>query len=117
MNQVVPDKGSPAASYAPIKLHYLIAYGILGAAAPYVPLFLKERGFSESEVGWIFGLQGVAVIFAPGLFAALADRWFSNRALIALCHGLSAVALLGLASSHTLAAAMLTSLTFSVGMT
>jgi PPP family 3-phenylpropionic acid transporter len=76
-----------------LKGHYVFVYAILGAVLPYMPLYLQERGLGEAQTGWVLSLFGLAVIFSPPLLTHLADRWFSNRVVIAGCFAVTCLAL------------------------
>jgi len=76
-----------------IKVHYVLAYAVLGAHTPYLSLYLADQGLSKSQIGWVIGMQGLAVLVAPVLVTWLADRWLSNRLLLAFCYLLGAATL------------------------
>lgn len=79
-----------------LKFHYLIVYAILGCLLPYLSIYATGRGLSGSEIGWVYGVFGIAVMVAPPIYTALADRFAANRTLIAACYGLGGAALVGL---------------------
>lgn len=49
---------------------------------PFLPLILKELGFSSISVGWIFTAYPVIVIFARPICGTLADKYRCHRALL-----------------------------------
>ncbi|QGJ69165.1 Hypothetical protein PBC10988_8320 [Planctomycetales bacterium 10988] len=85
---------------APLKLHYALAYAVLGSYLPYLPVFLQDQGFDTVEIGWIISLQGFAVVISPTLFTSLADRYQANRLLIGVCYCIGGAALWALAGSE-----------------
>ena len=104
--------------FAPIRLHYLLAYAIVGAYMPYLPVFLgHDLGMPDWQIGWIAGSYGFAVIVSPPLVTYLADRRFSGRILIGLVYGLTACAFTALALAERFVPVLLISIAFSVAFT
>lgn len=101
--------------FGSIKLHYLAVYAVIGAQAPYISIFLKRQDFSEFEIGWVIGLQGLAVLISPVLITAVADRWLSNRLLMAICYLLGGAALFALTLCHSVELAVAASVAYSLG--
>ena len=100
--------------FAAIRLHYLIAYAIIGAYMPYLPVFLgRDLGMPDWQIGWVAGMYGMAVVFSPPLVTYLADRRLSGRALIGLAYALTAAALLTLAFARAFLPVLLISMFFS----
>ncbi|MDH3584666.1 MAG: MFS transporter [Phycisphaerae bacterium] len=100
-----------------LKLQYALLYAVVGAYLPYMPIFLHDLGLSEAEIGWVLGVYGLAVLVMPAIMTHLADRHLSNRTLIAAGYGLSAMALLALASCKTLGGCLVFSFLFSIAYT
>ena len=81
-----------------LRLHFFLLYAVAGAYLPYAPVFLAEDlGMPDWQIGWVTGCYGFAVLLAPPLLAALADRRVSGRSLMAAGYGLSALALVAFA--------------------
>jgi len=97
-----------------IKFHYVLVYAILGSLLPYLSIYATQRGLTGSEIGWVFGVFGVAVMIAPPIYTALADRFAANRSLIAGCYGLGAAALVGLGFAESFPAILLMHLLFAL---
>ena len=49
--------------------------------------------FSGKEVGSIYGVMGLASLFAPAMMGILADRWINAERLLGICHLLGAILL------------------------
>ncbi len=101
--------------FGSIRLHYLLAYAIVGAYMPYLPVFLgRDLGMPDWQIGWIAGMYGMAVILSPPIVTYLADRRFSGRTLIGLAYALTGCALLALAFASGFVAVLLISVAFSM---
>jgi len=98
-----------------IRLHYLLAYAIVGAYMPYLPVFLgRDLGMPDWQIGWIAGMYGMAVILSPPIVTYLADRRLSGRSLIGLAYALTGCALLSLAFASGFVPVLLISMVFSM---
>ena len=101
--------------FGSIRLHYLLAYAIVGAYMPYLPVFLgRDLGMPDWQIGWIAGMYGMAVILSPPIVTYLADRRFSGRSLIGLGYALTGCALLALALARGFVPVLLISVVFSM---
>jgi PPP family 3-phenylpropionic acid transporter len=90
-------------------VHYFVLFAMMGIVLPYVQLFLRARGFSDSQVGYLQGFLALASVAGPLLVGHLADAL--GRRKLALIAGLvvAAAVLLPLdaASSFVVAAVLL----------
>lgn len=100
-----------------LKLHYALVYSVLGAYLPYLPVYLNELGFSDTAIGWVVGVYGLAVLASPVVLTAAADRLASNRVLIGGGFALAALMLGAMTMTQQLAGIVLTFLLFSLGFT
>lgn len=100
-----------------IKLHYLVVYGILGALMPYLPIYARQSGLSERQIGWVLGVFGLAVLVTPPIYTLLADRWLSNRTLILISYATATVALVSMFFTHSFVGLFVAHLLFSLGFT
>jgi PPP family 3-phenylpropionic acid transporter len=100
-----------------VKLHYVVVYGVLAALLPYLPLYADSAGLSDSQIGWVMGMFGVAVLIGPPLYTLLADRWFTNRTLIVICYLLGATMAWGLTQGRSFESLLGLHLMFSLGFT
>jgi len=107
----------PAMPIAWLRAHYVMVYAILGALLPYLSLYAKGQGLSDTQVGWVLAVFGLAVIIAPPIYTALADYWRNNRRIIAACYGFGAATLLLLGSSTTFPAILFAHLAFALAFT
>ncbi|MEJ7618685.1 MAG: MFS transporter [Pyrinomonadaceae bacterium] len=53
---------------------YFLYFITLGLFGPYFPVYLRERGLSGVQIGWVLALSPVLKIFVPPILGALADR-------------------------------------------
>jgi PPP family 3-phenylpropionic acid transporter len=66
-------------------LHYFVLYAVVATLWPYFPAFLRARGFSEAEIGFLQGCRQIAEMTGPLLVAFLSERLGRRRALISAC--------------------------------
>lgn len=69
----------------PLRLQYLLAFGLFGAFQPYLPVLLRERGLEQSQVGYVIGLAHLAPLLTPVLLTFLADLHLPARRLLGMC--------------------------------
>jgi len=88
-----------------------LQYAIWGAWAPVLSAYLiTDRGFSGTQVGWIYALLPLATIVSPFVGGQLADRYFSSEKVIgclALTGGLVLLAASRVTDFGAMAALML----------
>lgn len=103
---------------AALKLHFFLLYAVIGAYLPYVPVFLgHDLELPDWQIGWVMGCYGLAVLLAPPLMAALADRRVPGRVLMAGGYALSMAALLAFAEVGGFVPALVLSVGFSLAYT
>ncbi len=98
----MPDRKTLLTSQA----GYLLLFSTFAILGPYLPLFLRARGFSPSQIGVLMGCMELAGIAGPILLAVLADRRTAYRALLAASLVLSVILLVPLQFSSSLALAV-----------
>jgi PPP family 3-phenylpropionic acid transporter len=86
----------------PIALFLFVLFAGRGSFRPYVELFLREKGFTGSQIGLIVGIGWALSVFAPPLYGALADRTQRSRLLLASTNVCLAAVVLALAVSSSL---------------
>lgn len=64
-----------------LKLFYACAYSVYGVILPFLPLILRSRGLSDSDLSLALSAIGIAGILPPLLFAHLSDRVLSFQRL------------------------------------
>ena len=99
----MPDKKTRLSAQA----GYLLLFSSYAILTPYLPLYLKARGFPPSRIGLLLGSLELAGIAGPILVASLADRRTAYRAFLAAALLLPALLLVPLQLSTTLPLAFL----------
>jgi PPP family 3-phenylpropionic acid transporter len=104
---------------ARFSVHYFLLFTAMAMVYPYFQLFLRARGFSRAEVGYLQGVLALAGICGPLLIGHLADRTGRRRAFVALCLVAYALLLLPLNVTSTFwpAAAFVAGIGFAVRTT
>lgn len=74
---------------------YFFYFALLGAMAPYLGLYLSEKGMSLVEVGQLTAILMATKVFAPNLWGALADKTQKRLRLVRLGALLTLVGYLG----------------------
>ncbi len=84
-----------------IKTQYLLAFAVMGSLLPYLPLYLRDRGLGDEQIGQVIAMTGLAMALTPALIALLADTRFSSRALLAGVYALGGVSLGAMLGAHS----------------
>ena len=79
-------------------LHYFFLFGVTATFIPYLPLFLKARGFEASQVGLLLGFFEAAGVCGPLLLGSLADRLGRRRSFLMAATAGFALALIPLST-------------------
>lgn len=72
-----PQTAAPAEPYAfalRMALLYSVYFAFVGVMLPFFPVWLKDRGLSETQIGIILSLPMLVRIFTSGAVSAHADR-------------------------------------------
>lgn len=69
-------------------------YAVGGAFMPFASLYLRDRGLSYSQMGWIYLTSCAAGAVLPFLWGSLADQWIAVDRLLAILHTGGAVMLI-----------------------
>ena len=80
-------------------LHYFVLYALVATVWPYFPTFLRARGFSQAEIGYLQGFRMLAEAAGPLMVAYLSQRLGRRRTLISGCLVAFGVASFGLNST------------------
>lgn len=68
-----------------------LQYAIWGAWLPLMYLFVSvHRGFSPSEIGYLFMVGGVGALIGPFVAGQIADRYFNTERFLGISHILGA---------------------------
>lgn len=65
-----------------LAVFYFFYFGFLGIYIPYWPLYLKDLGFSVSEIGELMAILFATKIMAPYLWGWIGDHWRVQLALV-----------------------------------
>jgi MFS transporter, PPP family, 3-phenylpropionic acid transporter len=86
-------------------LHYFMLFVLMATTFPYFQLFLRARGFSTPQVGYLQGLMALAGVCGPIVVGHLADRLGRRRGLIVACLAVFAALMIPLNATASLALA------------
>ena len=67
------------------RIHYFVLFAVLATINPYFQLFLRARGFSTDDIGFLQGVLGAAGVAGPLVIGYLADRLGRRRTLLMAC--------------------------------
>lgn len=79
-----------------VRAQFFLTFAVLGTVLPYAPVFFREAGLSQTQVGLAFALWSAAQILSPVLVAWAADTRVDPRRLVLLCMAGSGASLLAL---------------------
>ena len=77
-DQVLP----PVASFIVL---YALLYGAFGAASPFLPAFIEERGIPPELIGVLFGAGTAIRLVSAPVAGRIADRTQALRLTLAVC--------------------------------
>ncbi|CAH1390735.1 unnamed protein product, partial [Nezara viridula] len=63
----------------PMKAHYFMFYAGSSPIFPFLPLILKDLGYSSISVGWIFTAYPIIVILVRPICGTIADKYRCHR--------------------------------------
>lgn len=84
-----------------LKVFSFFAFAIMGIWVPYLALYYRDLGLSGQEIGLLIAIYPMSVLFLPPLWGYISDRASDPRRVLAVCIGVSGVALLPCASGGT----------------
>ena len=67
------------------KLYYFFFFSAVGALAPFLNVFLQERGLSGAEIGVIASIPPLIALTANPFWGGVADRWQMHKQVLAIC--------------------------------
>lgn len=92
---------------AKLSSYYFMFFFAAGAFYPFLSLYLKSKGFSATEIGYVFAVGALVGIFVQPLVGMLSDAAHDYRNLIKLSVVLSAICVNGfLLSDHIIIAVL-----------
>jgi NHS family nucleoside permease-like MFS transporter len=71
-----------------------LQYAVWGAYLICMSRYLAEHGMG-THIGIFYSVQGIVSIFMPALMGIVADRWIPAQKLLAICHGIAGILMLG----------------------
>lgn len=75
-----------------LKAHYFFLYGIFGSTGPYMSLYLRqEKNLELTQIGLIFAIGQVSVLFMPAVVTHIADRHRLVRPLLMVLFAVAAL--------------------------
>ena len=77
-----PATRSPVADFI---LLYALLYGAFGAASPFLPAYIEERGIPPELIGVVFGAGTAIRLISAPIAGRIADRTHALRLVLALC--------------------------------
>lgn len=87
-DQVLP----PVASFIVL---YALLYGAFGAASPFLPAFIEERGIPPELIGVLFGTGTAIRLLSAPVAGRIADRTHALRLTLSVCAVCTALAVMG----------------------
>lgn len=88
-------------------IHYFALFILTGVITPYFQLFLKARGYSPAQVGYLQGLMSLTGVLGPMGLGYLADRMGARRGMLIGCLVSLAVVIWPLCATGSFVAAVL----------
>jgi PPP family 3-phenylpropionic acid transporter len=73
------------ASVADFILLYALLYGAFGAASPFLPAYVEERGIPAELIGVVFGAGTAIRLLSAPIAGRIADRTHALRLVLAVC--------------------------------
>lgn len=64
---------------------FFLFMGVRAIFAPFIPLYLEERGLSADLIGLVSGINSFAIIISQPAWGILADRIHSTRKTLVIC--------------------------------
>jgi PPP family 3-phenylpropionic acid transporter len=89
MNERLSPVPHSEVSTHPLRAQFFLSFAVLGAIVPFISVLLDERGLSKTQIGNVWAIASLGVIFTPLLVTFLADTAIPPRFLMA---GLYAIA-------------------------
>ena len=72
-------------SVADFVLLYAVLYGAFGAASPFLPAYVEERGIPAELIGVVFGAGTAIRLISAPIAGRIADGTHALRLVLALC--------------------------------
>lgn len=89
------NRGRPVYPLAAFVLLYGALYAAYGSESPFLPSFMRSRGLTPEQIGYVFAVGTVARVVAGPLIGRVADRFAATRAVLCACAAMSSAVALG----------------------
>jgi PPP family 3-phenylpropionic acid transporter len=67
------------------KSYYFAYYVAIGCVAPFLNIYLKDRGLTGAQIGWLSSIAPLIALAVNPVWGSIADRWRIHRQVLALC--------------------------------
>jgi PPP family 3-phenylpropionic acid transporter len=67
------------------KAYYFLFFAAIGCLAPFLNVYLKQKGLTGTQIGWLSSIAPMIALAANPVWGAVADRWQIHRQVLALC--------------------------------
>jgi MFS transporter, PPP family, 3-phenylpropionic acid transporter len=94
-------------TFSSLKRQYFLAYAIMGSLMPVMAVLLKQKGLSETQIGFALGASNVVLMLTPVVLTLLADSRCDARWIISIVFAISSAAAAGLYFVNSFWAALL----------
>ncbi len=85
---------SPKSALKKISIFYFFYFGSLGIYLPFLPIFLKAKGFSGVEIAFLISLLPIFKLISPPFWGYMSDVLFSPKKVLIATTFLSGVSFL-----------------------
>jgi MFS family permease len=79
-----------------LSLLWALQWGITGALLTYLPIYFRDNGLSQEQLGKLMAVAATGLWGAPFIVGQLCDRWMSAEKYLALAHFTGGVLLLSI---------------------
>ena len=73
---------------------WALQWGITGSILTYIPLYFKEQGLDDSEMGPLMAISAIGLWIAPFVVGQICDRWLATEKYLAIAHFVGGVTLI-----------------------
>ncbi|MBN1430050.1 MAG: MFS transporter [Anaerolineae bacterium] len=67
------------------KSYYFLYYAAIGCFAPFLNIYLKDKGLTGTQIGWLSSVAPLIALAANPIWGSIADHWQIHRQVLALC--------------------------------
>ena len=67
------------------KSYYFLYYAAIGCFAPFLNIYLKQKGLTGAQIGWLSSIAPLIALAANPIWGSIADHWQIHRQILALC--------------------------------